>query len=55
VSLKPTVTLNIKDEALEFTLSYIVDYTKRSAMQDLLYTKVVAAVNDSQGRLRWAI
>jgi len=53
-SLKPTVTLNIKDEALEFTLSYIVDYTKRSAMKDLLYTRVVLAVNENHGRLRWA-
>ena len=54
VGLKPTVALSVKDKALEFTLSYIVDYTKRTQVKDWLYSNVVLEVGNSQGRLRWA-
>ncbi len=54
VSLNPTVALTVKDKALEFTLSYIVDYTNRSAMKNQLYSNVVLAVSRSQRRLEWA-
>jgi len=53
VSLNPTVALTVKDKVLEFTLSYIVDYTNRSAMKDQLYSSVVLAVSNSQRRLEW--
>jgi len=53
VSLSPTVALTLKDKVLEFTLSYIVDYTNRTTMKDQLYSNVVLAVNNSQGRLEW--
>jgi small-conductance mechanosensitive channel len=53
-SLQPTVALSVRDKALEFTLSYIVDYTNRTAMKDRLFSDVVLAVNTSQGRLEWA-
>jgi small-conductance mechanosensitive channel len=39
VSLAPTVTLKVKNGSLEFTLSYIVDYTHRTAIQDRLFCK----------------
>jgi hypothetical protein len=39
---------------LEFTVSYVVDYTKRIAMQDQLFTKIVEEIANSKGRLQWA-
>jgi hypothetical protein len=32
----------------------VVDYTKRTAMQDKLFTKIVEEVANSDGRLAWA-
>ena len=40
--------------SLEFTVSYVVDYTKRTAMKDQLFTKIVEEVANSDGRLEWA-
>jgi small-conductance mechanosensitive channel len=53
-SLEPTVALAVKSGSLEFTLSYVVNYTKRTAMQDQLFTKIVEEVANSNGRLEWA-
>jgi small-conductance mechanosensitive channel len=53
-SLEPTVALTVNSAFLEFTLSYVVDYTKRTAMQDQLFTKIVQEVAKSDGRLEWA-
>ena len=39
--LEPTVALVVNAGSLEFTVSYVVDYTKRTAMQDRLFTKIV--------------
>jgi small-conductance mechanosensitive channel len=52
--LEPTVTLDASAGSLEFTVSYVVDYTKRTAMQNQLFTKIVQEVTDSNGRLEWA-
>jgi hypothetical protein len=52
--LEPTVTLAVNAGSLEFTVSYVVDYTKRTATQDQLFTKVVQEVANSNGRLAWA-
>src|SRR6202041_638625 len=52
--LEPTVALAIKSGSLEFTVSYVVDYTKRTAMQDQLFTKIAEEVTDSNGRCKWA-
>jgi small-conductance mechanosensitive channel len=38
--LEPTVTLSVNSGSLDFTVSYVVDYTKRTAMQDRLFTKI---------------
>jgi hypothetical protein len=32
----------------------VVDYTKRTAMKDQLFTKIVKEVANSNGRLEWA-
>jgi small-conductance mechanosensitive channel len=52
--LAPSVTLVVAGEALEFSVSYIVEYTKRTALQDQLFTKILDQVAKSRGRLQWA-
>jgi small-conductance mechanosensitive channel len=52
--LEPTLALVVNAGSLEFTVSYVVDYTKRTAMKDRLFTKIVEEVANSDGRLEWA-
>ena len=52
--LEPTVNLQASGGSLEFSLSYIVDYTKRTIVKDHLFTKIVDEVASSNGRLEWA-
>ena len=52
--LEPTLALVVNAGSLEFTVSYVVDYTKRTAMKDQLFTKIVEEVTNSDGRLEWA-
>jgi small-conductance mechanosensitive channel len=52
--LEPTVTLVVAAGSLEFTVSYVVDYTKRTIMQDQLFTKIVEEVANSNGQIEWA-
>ena len=52
--LEPTVALVVNNGSLEFTVSYVVDHTKRTAMQDRLFTKIVEEIENSKGRLQWA-
>jgi small-conductance mechanosensitive channel len=52
--LEPTVALVVNSGSLEFTVSYVVDYTKRIAKQDQLFTKIAEKVAQSDGRLKWA-
>jgi len=53
--LEPVVTLAVNGGTFEFTVSYIVDYSKRTAMQDHLFSKIVQEVANSDGSLQWAI
>jgi len=53
-SLEPAITLAVNGGNLEFRVSYIVDYTKRTTAQDRLFTKIVQEVANSGGRLEWA-
>ncbi|HWO39283.1 MAG TPA: mechanosensitive ion channel domain-containing protein, partial [Candidatus Acidoferrum sp.] len=52
--LEPTVALVVSSGSFEFIVSYVVDYTKRTAMQDQLFTKIAEEVAGSNGRLKWA-
>lgn len=52
--LEPIVTLQASGGSLDFSLSYIVDYTKRTIVKDQLFTKIVDEVANSNGRLEWA-
>jgi hypothetical protein len=52
--LEPTVALAVNGGSLEFTVSYIVDYTERTVMKDRLFTKIAEEIANSNGRLDWA-
>ena len=52
--LQPIVALAVNSGSLEFTVSYVVDYTNRTAMQDQLFTKIAEEVAGSNGRFKWA-
>jgi small-conductance mechanosensitive channel len=52
--LEPIVILVVNNASLEFGLSYVVDYTKRAAKIDELFTKIAQEVTNSNGRLAWA-
>jgi Mechanosensitive ion channel len=52
--LEPTVALAVTGGSIEFTISYVVDYAKRTAMKDQLFTKILHEVTHSNGRLEWA-
>src|SRR5215813_861321 len=47
--LEPTVNLQASGESLEFSLSYIVDYTRRTKVKDRLFTKIIDEVASSNG------
>jgi small-conductance mechanosensitive channel len=53
--LEPTVALVVNGGSLEFTVSYVIDYTKRTTMKDRLFMKIAEEVSSSDGRLRWAL
>ena len=50
-SLEPTITLVVNGGNLEFGVSYVVDYTKRTTVEDQLFTKIVQEVANSNGKL----
>ncbi|MGA2812377.1 MAG: mechanosensitive ion channel domain-containing protein [Candidatus Acidiferrum sp.] len=52
--LEPTVALVVNAGYLDFTVSYIIHYTKRTVMKDQLFSKIVDEVIQSKGRLEWA-
>jgi small-conductance mechanosensitive channel len=52
--LEPNVTVVVNVGSLEFTVSYVVDYVKRTSVKDQLFTKIVEEVAKSNGRLEWA-
>lgn len=52
--LEPAVTLQASGGTLEFSLSYIVDYTKRTTIKDRLFTRIVDEIANSNGALEWA-
>jgi hypothetical protein len=39
--LEPTVALTVDEGALEFSISYVVNYTKRTVMKDRLFSAIV--------------
>jgi small-conductance mechanosensitive channel len=52
--LEPIVAFVVNGGALEFTVSYIVDYREQTVMKDRLFTRIVDEITNSNGRLSWA-
>ena len=53
-SLEPAVSLAVNAGALEFSISYVVDYTKRTIMKDRLFSRIVDEIAKSDGKLQWS-
>jgi small-conductance mechanosensitive channel len=51
---EPIVTLVVVDGAyLEFTVSYVVDYLKRTVTKDQLFTSILEEVTKNDSKVRW--
>ncbi len=50
---EPTVTLVVDGSCLEFTLNYVVDYLKRTAIKDQLFVQIIDEINKND-QVRWA-
>jgi small-conductance mechanosensitive channel len=53
LSLEPMVTLFVNNGIFEFTLRYIVDYTRRTIIQDRLFSRIVEEMQKFDGRIAW--
>jgi small-conductance mechanosensitive channel len=53
-SVQPIVYLVVNDNWLEFTLRYVVDYRRRRATKDALFSRTLELIDQSQGRVRLA-
>jgi small-conductance mechanosensitive channel len=52
--IEPMVTMMMTDNWLEFTARYVVHYRKRRVVKDLLYSRIMDAVDQSDNRIRLA-
>ena len=52
--VEPVVTMIANDNWLEFTLRYVVDYRKRRAVKDQLFTRILEEIDKSEDRIRLA-
>jgi len=52
---EPTVTLVVVDGGyVEFTVSYVVDYLKRTVTKDQLFTRILEQISTNESKVRWA-
>lgn len=54
LDVRPQVTMKADENWFSFTLRYIVDYRKRGAVKDTLYTRLIEEVDASKGRINIA-
>lgn len=52
--IEPMVSLIVTDNWMSFTIRYIVNYKKRRATKDLLFTKILEAFDKTGGKVRIA-
>ena len=52
--VEPLVTMVANDNWVEFTLRYVVDHKRRRATKDVLWTRVLDAVDASGGQVAMA-
>lgn len=51
---EPIVTLIANDNWIEFTIRYVVNYKRRRITKDHLFTSILQAIQNSNGRVQWA-
>lgn len=49
--LDPMITLTANDNWMEFTIRYVVDYKRRRAVKDLIYTRLLEDMDKTDGRV----
>ena len=49
--IKPTLTLKLTDNWIEFNLRYIVDYKKRRLTKNELFSQIYEKINNSNGKV----
>jgi small-conductance mechanosensitive channel len=52
--IEPTVTLIANDNWMEFTIRYVTDYKRRRSTKDILFTKILEAVDTTGGKVSLA-
>lgn len=52
--IQPMVTLRVTDNWLEYTLRYVVDFKRRRATKDILFERLMSAIDDTAGSVRLA-
>jgi hypothetical protein len=52
--IEPVVTMTANDNWVELTLRYIVDYRKRRSTKDALFSRILDAIEASEGRVSMA-
>lgn len=50
-SLEPMVTLELTDNWMEFTIRYVVDYRARRVTKDRIFTRILEAFDETEGRV----
>ncbi len=50
----PMVTIIANDNWVEYTIRYVVSYKKRRATKDMLFTKILTAVGQTAGEIKFA-
>ena len=50
----PLITLQANDNWVEFTLRFVVDHKRRRAIKDILWTRILAAIDASEGAVEMA-
>lgn len=52
--VEPMVTMSFDENWINFTLRFVVDYKRRRGTKDLIYTKALDMINNSNGKLEVA-
>lgn len=53
-SVEPMVTMITNDNWVEFTIRYVVDYKKRRSTKDIIFTRIIEAIEKTDGKISLA-
>jgi len=52
--IEPLVTLSFDENWITFTLRYVVDFKKRRGTKDLIFTKALESIRNSDDKIKLA-